>query len=121
MAVDALLSQKAHVSEQSHPPLEGDDTIVVLYSKVDDGEGQYKELASEAMDLSTAATWDVRRQLLQTYGSYILGKIQGMEVTHILYHRACDTIISSRVFWQIPEQVHPKLIDVGKQDIRADG
>ena len=66
------------------------------------------------------AILDVRRQLSQTRGSYIFGKIQDMDVAYTLVQRACETIILSS-FWIIAEPEQPKLIDVGKQAKGASG
>ena len=42
-------------------------------------------------------------------GSYVFGKLQGLEVTYTVDNGASDTIVNPRVYKWIPEDVQPQL------------
>ena len=47
-------------------------------------------------------------------GSYVFGKLQGLEVTYTVDNGASDTIVNPRVYKRIPEDVCPKLFQAGQ-------
>ena len=47
----------------------------------------------------------MRRELPDVNGSYVFGKLQGLEVTYTVDNGVSDTIVNPRVYKRIPEDV----------------
>ena len=55
----------------------------------------------------------VWKEVLPVHGIYVLGGLQGLEVTFTVDSGASNTIISPRVYQRIPEDIHPRLFQGG--------
>ena len=62
-----------------------------------------------------------RREVPDVNGSYVLGELQGLEVTHIVDNDASDTTVNPQVYKRIPEDVWPKLFQAGQWVKGAEG
>ena len=51
----------------------------------------------------------MRRELPDVNGSYVFGKLKGLEVTYTVDNGASDIIVNPRVYKRIPEDVWPQL------------
>ena len=61
--------------------------------------------------------WD----LPDVNGSYVFGKLQGLEVTYTVDNGASDTIVNPRVYKRIPEDVQPQLLQASQRVKGAGG
>ena len=52
----------------------------------------------------------MRQELPDVNGSYVFGKLQGLEVTYTVDNGTSDTIVNPRVYKRIPEDVWPQLL-----------
>ena len=55
-----------------------------------------------------------RREVSDVNGSYVLGELQGLEVTYTVDNGASDTIVNHQVYKRIPEDIWPKLFQAGQ-------
>ena len=55
----------------------------------------------------------MRWELPDDNGSYVFGKLQGLEGTYTVDNGMSDTIVNPRVYKRIPEDVHPQLLQAG--------
>ena len=56
----------------------------------------------------------MRWELPDVNGSYVFGKLKGLEVTYTVDNGASDTIVNPRVYKRIPEDVQPQLLQAGQ-------
>ena len=55
----------------------------------------------------------MRTELPDVNGSYVFGKLQGLEVTYTVDNGASDTIVNPTVYKRIPKDVQPQLCQAG--------
>ena len=56
----------------------------------------------------------MRQELPDVNGSYVFGKLQGLEVTYTVDNGPSYTTVNSRVYKQIPEDVQPQLFQASQ-------
>ena len=81
---------------------------VMLCRQVDEvcGEDEVQEVSQNEVEGSNS---DVEPELPKTNGCYVSGKIQGIRTTFTLDTGATHTLISDRLYYQIPKRDRPKL------------
>ena len=56
----------------------------------------------------------MRQDLPDVNGSYVFGKLQGLEITYTVDNGMSDTIVNPRVYKRIPEDVWPQLFQASQ-------